>query len=691
MKKILIVDDIPQNLYLLEVLLKTNGYEVIKASNGVEALELARKDLPDVLVTDILMPSMDGFSLCRAWYADDNLKGIPFVFYTATYTDPKDVDFALSLGAERFIIKPTEPDEFIAIIKEVLESNESKKQIDQPEPVEKVDGFYKEYNEVLIRKLEKKMMQLQQSNKRLASLYQASCDLHVLKPSMDLIRVILNTIVEDAGYQQANYFDFDEKKNKLFLLASVGFSQNNIAELKEKLVFDLSEEHGLINSVVKDEQIINIADISKEPRWNFLDQDIKSVLFTPVHFERKFLGVIVLFSKEKDHFNESDEHDIAILANNLAVAIMNNRNQERVKSQLTRMSALHDIDVAISSSMDLQVTLNILLDHVITQLKCDAADVLLSRSNTYNNEFVAGRGFNSKLIENNALREGKSLDKKVISDRNMLKINELSGLLVSSGFLDMWNKEGFLKYFGVPLISKGNVVGVLEVFHRTKFYADSEWIDYLNTLAGQAAIAVDNAKLFNDLQRTNIELSIAYDATIRGWSRAMDMRDHETEGHTQRVAEVTVRLARNMGIEEEQIVHMQRGALLHDIGKLGVPDSILLKADKLTDEEWTILRKHPDFAHDMLLPINYLNPALDIPYYHHEKWDGTGYPCGLKGEQIPLAARIFAIVDVWDALRSDRPYRKAWPDEKVNDYLREQSGKHFDPKVVSAFFELKKL
>ncbi len=213
-------------------------------------------------------------------------------------------------------------------------------------------------------------------------------------------------------------------------------------------------------------------------------------------------------------------------------------------------------------------------------------------------------------------------------------------------------------------------------------------MDYFKTLAGQAAIIIDNSKMFDGLQSSNMELRLAYDATIEGWSRAMDLRDKETEGHTQRVTEMTIRLAQEMRINVDQIIHIRRGALLHDIGKLGVPDAILLKPEKLTDDEMVIMRQHPQFAFDMLLPIEYLNPALDIPYCHHEKWDGTGYPRGLKGEQIPLAARLFTVIDVWDALRSDRPYRKAWPEEKVREYIQNQSGMIFDPNVVSKFFIL---
>jgi putative nucleotidyltransferase with HDIG domain len=210
----------------------------------------------------------------------------------------------------------------------------------------------------------------------------------------------------------------------------------------------------------------------------------------------------------------------------------------------------------------------------------------------------------------------------------------------------------------------------------------------LETLAGQAALAIDNATLYNDLQQSNEDLTRAYDITINGWSRALDLRDKATEGHAQRVTDMAMRLARGMGMSEEDLSCVQRGALLHDIGKMGVPDAVLLKPGPLTDAAWVSMRKHPTYAYEMLSPIAFLQLALDIPYCHHEKWDGTGYPRGPKGEQIPLAARIFAIVDVWDALRSDRPYRPAWTVERALEHIREQAGKHFDPKVVAKFFEL---
>ncbi len=217
--------------------------------------------------------------------------------------------------------------------------------------------------------------------------------------------------------------------------------------------------------------------------------------------------------------------------------------------------------------------------------------------------------------------------------------------------------------------------------------------DELGRTIGSIAIGLDVTALRESneaLSRANQALRLAYDQTIEGWSRALDLRDKETEGHSQRVTELTLHLARIAGMSETELLDVRRGALLHDVGKLGVPDVILLKPDKLNDDEWVQMRKHPEYAYMLLSPIGYLGSAVDIPYCHHEKWDGTGYPRGLKGEQIPLAARIFALVDVWDALTSDRPYRQAWTAEKAREYIREQAGKHFDPEIAEKFLMLEK-
>ncbi len=367
------------------------------------------------------------------------------------------------------------------------------------------------------------------------------------------------------------------------------------------------------------------------------------------------------------------------------------RSEERMERQLRRLSALHTIDGAISSSFDLRVSLNVLLEQVMEQLDVDAADVLSLHPHLNMLEYAAGRGFRGSEITRLHLRLGEGYAGKSALERRLVSVPNLKKAKSSLNKAELLAGEDFIAYYAVPLIAKGIVKGVLEVFHRSPLKPDSEWINFLETLAGQAAIAIDSAESFDRMNRLNVELSLAYDATIEGWSKSLDLRDKETAGHTQRVTEMALQLASAMGVSEPDLVHVRRGALLHDIGKMSIPDGILLKSDPLTEEEWAVIRQHPQLAYDMLSSNNYLRPALVIPHYHHEKWDGTGYPDGLKGERIPLAARIFAVVDVWDALHSDRPYRPAWKEDEIVEHIRTQTGKHFDPHVVEAFLRLRSL
>jgi PAS domain S-box-containing protein len=362
--------------------------------------------------------------------------------------------------------------------------------------------------------------------------------------------------------------------------------------------------------------------------------------------------------------------------------------ERKIQHQVQQFQALRNIDMAISASFDLRLVLNILLEQITTQLSVDAAALLLSKSEAGILEYAAGRGFRTNALRHTHLQYGEGFAGKAVINRQIVHIpdlNESPGKLYKSKHI---GAEAFVTYFGIPLIAKGQVKGVLEVFHRTRKEVDSDWLSFLETLAGQAAIAIENATLLEDLQKSNTELMLAYDATLEGWVKILELRDHQTEGHTHRVIDMTLRLSKMIGMEDDQLQHIRRGALLHDIGKMGIPDSILLKPEPLTLDEWEIMRQHPVYAYELLAPIDYLQPALMIPYCHHEKWDGTGYPRGLKAEEIPLPARIFAVTDVWDALTSDRPYRPAWTSEATYSYIAEQAGKFFDPGITEAFFTL---
>jgi PAS domain S-box-containing protein/putative nucleotidyltransferase with HDIG domain len=358
--------------------------------------------------------------------------------------------------------------------------------------------------------------------------------------------------------------------------------------------------------------------------------------------------------------------------------------QAQITRQLAHLTALRRIDVAIAGSRDLAGTLYVVLDQVMAQMQVDAAAVLLHEPGRPTLTYAAMRGFRTAPAGRPDLPAEAGYPGRAMGERRALDVPDLAN---ARDFLraDLAAAEGFQAYYVVPLIVRGAVLGALEVYQRAPRTFAPDWRDFLGTLAGQAAIAIDNARLFTDLQRSNDELAAAYDTTLEGWARALDLRDRETLGHTQRVTERSLALARALGFSDAELVQMRRGALLHDIGKMAIPDAILLKPGPLTADEMAVMRRHPVYAHELLAPIAFLRPALDIPYCHHERWDGTGYPRGLRGAAIPLAARVFAVVDVWDALLSDRPYRAAWPEAQVRAYIHAQAGTHFDPAVVAAF------
>ncbi len=359
--------------------------------------------------------------------------------------------------------------------------------------------------------------------------------------------------------------------------------------------------------------------------------------------------------------------------------------EQKIQRQLEHLTALGIIDRIISSNFDLKVSLSQIIIQVIKELGVDAATILLLNPTSLFLEHGADFGFKSNKMKETQIRLGESFAGMVALKRQSIQIPDLRDDPENKLLTQLMAGEDFNCYYGVPLLVKGQIKGVLEVFNQQPLQPDDEWIDFLNSLARQTAIAIENATLFEGLQQSNLELQLAYDATIEGWSRALDMRDKETEGHSQRVTDMAIKLAGYFNLNEAEILNIRRGALLHDIGKMGIPDQILLKPGPLTEAEWVIMRKHPTFAYDLLSPIVYLRQALEIPYGHHEKWDGTGYPQGLKGTHIPLAARIFSVVDVWDALKSDRPYRTAWTDGEIFSHIKELSGVHFDPQVVDLF------
>lgn len=357
------------------------------------------------------------------------------------------------------------------------------------------------------------------------------------------------------------------------------------------------------------------------------------------------------------------------------------------RRQLASIQALHNIDTAIIESIADQGVFDLTLDTIIQQLKIDAASILYRDPQEGDFELLSARGVSTATIVAMANCKENSLALQALEMGRPYIMGRLAEGKTCEA-RDRLLAEGLEVYCAIPLASKGEALGVMELFSRRPFDPAAEWKEYLVMFVGQVTIAFNNMEMLRKLERSNEGLVKAYDATIETLSFALDLKDHGTNWHSKRVTDLTMLLAKSMGIEGDRLSQVWRGAMLHDIGKIGIPDSILLKPGALDDEEMAAMRKHTVYAYQMLSRIDYLAQAIDIPYAHHEKWDGSGYPRGLRGEDIPLPARIFAVIDVYDALTSDRPYRPAWTADQALAEIRAQVGRHFDPAVAEAFFAL---
>ncbi len=403
-------------------------------------------------------------------------------------------------------------------------------------------------------------------------------------------------------------------------------------------------------------------------RWHWLEGTITNLVDDPD------VGAFVLAY-----------HDVTDRMHAAEAAAEHNAQLER---RVEHMQALRRVDMAITNAVDVGLALDIFLEQVQMLLKVDAAGVLLYDEHAQTLQPAAARGFKAEPARETLVPLGQGMAGFAALEQRTVYAPDLRNDPRRGSVVDPEHQRGFRAYWAVPMLTKGQLQGVIELYAARAFVPDAQWFEFLETFADQGAIAVESALLFRSLERSNAELQLAYDKTIAGWAYALDLKDEETAGHSQRVTQLTVRLAQRLGVDQRELVHIQRGALLHDIGKMGVPDSILLKRGALTPAERVLIEQHTGYARDLLEPITFLQPAIDIPYCHHERWDGSGYPRGLAGEDIPLAARIFAIVDVYDALTSERPYRHAWSREDTLEHIQNEAGKHFDPALVEVFMAM---
>lgn len=698
--RILFVDDQEANVAVLETLLEREGYtRLLGITDPRQVYKAYLEFSPDLIILDLIMPNMDGFAVLEqlrpAIPADTYL---PILILTADIT-PEARARALSGGAKDFITKPIDILEVSLRIRNLLETRflhlqiQNRSQILNDMVVERTTDLT-HANEELTRtnrKLQTEISERQRAETRAQQeKARAEALLNIASSLNNQLNLdaVLHTVCEAAAHALntpgATVYLYNQSQDILELAASYGFPAN-YASMVKPLPRTLYE--------MLTAQTPYLEDIHLFPEaYDLLPVealDIRSVAGVNLKRRDQLIGglTVYTFSEERQISSES----LTLLqgmAHQAAQAIANARLYEDAQRRLQNIQALHRMDLAISGSLDIQISLKIILEELTRHLHVDAANVLTLNPYMSTLEFTVGHGFKSIHSNKSTFRLGEGLPGKIALTRNPIHIADQVEKQLETQRFNALAPEKFRAYYGLPLIAKAQVQGVIEIFHRSPLNPDAEWLEFVETIAGQAAIAIENINLFNKLQRSNTELALAYDITLEGWSRAMDLRDRETEGHTQRVAEMTVKLGQTLGLSDAEIVNARRGALLHDMGKLGIPDEILLKPGQLSEEEWEIMKKHPSYAYEMLSPISYLRPALDIPYCHHEKWDGTGYPRGLRSESIPIAARIFSVADVWDALRSDRPYRKAWSNDKVIAYIQEHSGSYFDPRVVEAFMKV---
>lgn len=595
---ILLVDDEPQHLDTLEMLLRPLGHHLLRATTGRDALSQAAVTPPDLVLLDVLMPGLDGYAVCRQMRADTRLADVPILMLTGL--DDRDARLkAFDAGADDFVCKPYDRHELRARVATIVRLNRSQR--------------------------------LHTARSRLQALIDraphgiliTSGDGEIRLANPTALRLIGRPQREGATASIDRYLELSSGHPAAFLSRALAHPDETIT-LEGRVVRD-------------DGSSLPVEIAAGAVPWE-TDQAVQLVL------------------------RDITERKVAT---------------QRIERQLRHLSTLRDVDMAVSATVDRAGMFGLVVRELRRQEFADAVAIFLVDDRGAL-ELSASAGFEQPPPPPPTMGPAHDLPvliELLTPERRAERARELDG-------------GRFAQVDAVPLLAGARTTGLLEVARRTPDADASDWVDFLSAVGSSVALAIEKTRLIDHLRRTNDELTQAYDRTLEGWVLALDLRDKETEGHTQRVTELTVKLASVMGFSGDELEHIRRGALLHDIGKIGIPDRILLKAGPLDPDERALMEKHPVYAYQMLAPISYLARALDIPYGHHERWDGTGYPRGLRGTDIPLPARLFAVVDVWDALTSDRPYRKAWTAERTLTHIREQAGSHFDPAVVETFCRL---
>ncbi len=520
-----------------------------------------------------------------------------------------------------------------------------------------------------------------------ALLYHLNLELTTNLNPEEVANRALQAAADTLGVTRGNILTLEDDDEHLQILAVTGYDRETIEGLNHRLNWTISQ--GVTGRVVQTRMATTIPDVSQDADWipiSGLDDWVQSILSVPLVAGNRVIGTLNLLSEQLGFFKTENLSLITAIASSAALALQNARLYEGLRQRFKELEILADTSSALRKTQSYNDISPILLAKAVEGLKADAGVLLLLENNAL--IFATIHGETNVKTGDTCSQNAGMIWQALESDGplfipDVTQIEELHKSSVCQALMG-----DALSCACVPLRTTTSAIGVVYLNWKKKSFLNANESRLLKSLAEIAANAIYRSTLHLQTVQQAQDLTLAYDATIEGWSRALDLRDKETEDHTLRVTNLTLQLAQAIGVSESELEHIRRGALLHDIGKMGIPDNILHKTGALSAEEWTMMRRHPQLAYEMLSPIAYLQPALDIPYCHHEKWDGTGYPRGLKGEEIPLSARIFAVVDVYDALTSDRPYRPAWTKRKATAYIRQQAGLHFDPKVVDIFLKM---
>jgi putative nucleotidyltransferase with HDIG domain len=484
-----------------------------------------------------------------------------------------------------------------------------------------------------------------------------------------------NAISRSINPDAVLVFSFDQAQGQLIVAASDGVSDSE-ANLS------IPVEYGLIGKVIKDKTSTLLMDTDREPGYRQLleSQRIRSAIYAPMKWREEVYGVAFAGSQQKDGLNENDLNLLSALAVQAALAIHNSRLYSDLEDRIGELHAIFEIDKAITSAIDLETVLQQIVQMSIGLLNAKISSIMLIDEESQELIIAAAHGLSENYIQKGPIKVGESIAGKVIQEGRPIAVDNIRDD-PRHAYTDHARAEGLCSLLSVPLNLKDRVIGVLNVYTDEPHSFNPHEINLFTSLASQAAIAIENARLFESLEEIYIEV-------ITAMASAIDARDAYTHGHSQRVTEYAVALAEEMGLSPAEVDIIRNASILHDVGKIGIKEDILKKPGRLTEEERREMEYHPFIGTKILQSVKLLEPVMPLVYHHHERFDGTGYPDGLRGEEIPQGARIISLADAFESMTSDRPYRKALPLEDAMAELRYGSGRQFDPRIVEVFMRL---